>query len=260
MTAAFNVRTANLAAINSMTKYPSIPTYHKLDPRNGGLTEEPVRFEGMVIGTEKVDGCNARIILLPDGTYLIGSRENLLYAKGDLIGDQALGIVDALRPIADHIDSHVNVASGVEVLYVEVYGGRTTPASKQYTNTGKVGVRLFDSAVIPDAVDMLDWPTERIASWRDNGGQTFLHEEDLDETSAASGVEPVPCLFTMAAVDLPTDVEGMAKALTGWLPATTVGLDRDGGRPEGVVLRTFDRSVIAKARFQDYERTLRRRQ
>ena len=31
------------------------------------------------------------------------------------------------------------------------------------------------------------------------------------------------------------------------------------GAAEGIVLRTPDRSVIAKARFQDYERTLKRR-
>jgi hypothetical protein len=32
----FSVRTADLRALNSLTKYPSIPTYHALDPRNGG--------------------------------------------------------------------------------------------------------------------------------------------------------------------------------------------------------------------------------
>jgi hypothetical protein len=44
------------------------------------------------------------------------------------------------------------------------------------------------------------------------------------------------------------------------LPGTRVALDGGaGGRAEGVVLRTADRSVIAKARFQDYRRTLKRR-
>ena len=49
---AFNVRTADLKAINSMTKYPSIPTYHALDPRDGSLLEETIPFSGMVIGDE----------------------------------------------------------------------------------------------------------------------------------------------------------------------------------------------------------------
>lgn len=254
---AFDVRTANLAAINSLTKYPSIPTYHKLDPRNGTLLEEPVPFDGMVIGTEKIDGVNGRIVLLPDGTYLIGSRENLLYAQGDLIGDRSHGIVDALRPVADSIGSYNGHGGAIQVLYLEVYGGRKlTGASPQYTSTGQVGVRLFDAALIPDAVDMLDWPAERIAAWRDNGGQPFLNEDELDACAGSASVDTVPCLFAMNAVDLPTDVEGMAKALATWLPASTVGLDRDGGRAEGVVLRTFDRGTIAKVRFQNYERTL----
>ncbi|MCX4390586.1 hypothetical protein OG777_27200 [Micromonospora peucetia] len=37
-------------------------------------------------------------------------------------------------------------------------------------------------------------------------------------------------------------------------------MDRKMARAEGLVLRAADRSVIAKARFQDYERTLKRRE
>ncbi|WP_284706371.1 hypothetical protein [Micromonospora phytophila] len=38
-----------------------------------------------------------------------------------------------------------------------------------------------------------------------------------------------------------------------------MALDGAPGRSEGLVLRAADRSVIAKARFQDYERTIKRR-
>ncbi|WP_458689940.1 hypothetical protein [Nocardia tengchongensis] len=38
---------------------------------------------------------------LPDGSWLLGSREELLCAKGDLIGNPAQGIVAALREFAD---------------------------------------------------------------------------------------------------------------------------------------------------------------
>ncbi|MFI7515873.1 hypothetical protein ACIBVK_20520 [Micromonospora echinofusca] len=58
---------------------------------------------GPVTLTEKVDGTNARIVGLPGGAYLIGSREELLYARGDLIGNPALGIVDALRDVAERL-------------------------------------------------------------------------------------------------------------------------------------------------------------
>lgn len=81
---AFDVRAVDLGGLNSLTKYPSIPTYHSLDPSNGNLLDDRVGFTAPVIGTEKIDGTNARIISLPDGSYLLGSREELLYAKGDL--------------------------------------------------------------------------------------------------------------------------------------------------------------------------------
>jgi hypothetical protein len=52
----------------------------------------------------------------------------------------------------------------------------------------------------------------------------------------------------------------MHKFLTATLPGTLAALDEDaGGRAEGIVLRSEDRSVIAKARFQDYERALKHR-
>jgi hypothetical protein len=50
---AFALRDADLTALNSLTKYPSIPTYHTLDSADGGLLDETVPFTGAVIGTEK---------------------------------------------------------------------------------------------------------------------------------------------------------------------------------------------------------------
>jgi hypothetical protein len=255
----FKVRTANLKAINSMTKYPSIPTYHTLDPRNGGLLEEAVPFVGPVIGTEKIDGTNARIILLPDGTYLLGSREELLYGQGDLIGNPALGIVDALRPIADTllpIDR-----DHVVVYYLEVYGGKVTAASKQYTGGGtSVGSRLFDIAVVDDYTDLLRSDPGLVARWRDGGGQQFHGEAALSNAAGAAGLELTPRLFEMDATILPTAIDETKAFLDRQIPATLAALDGAGtGRAEGIVLRTPNRATIAKARFQDYERTLKRR-
>jgi hypothetical protein len=257
MDATFDVRTTDLNAINSLTKYPSIPTYHVLDPSNGDLLDEVTAFAGPVIGTEKVDGTNGRIIFLPDRTYLIGSREELLYARGDLIGNPALGIVDALRPIADRarVDS-----AAIVVLYLEVYGGKIGAASKRYTDSRNVGWRLFDVCVLDDHAEMLDWPPERISAWREAGGQLFLAEEDLQSTAAREGLELTPRLFTLAGEGLPTDLETTRAFLAEHCELTRVALDdTQPGQAEGVVLRTPDRAVIAKARFQDYDRTLRRR-
>jgi hypothetical protein len=255
----FDIRTADLRAINSLTQYPSIPTYHALDPRHGTLRDQTVAFTGQVIGTEKVDGTNARIIWVPDdGTWLLGSRAELLYARGDLIGNPAQGIVDALRGTAERLG--IEVTGAILVFYLEVYGGKTTPAAKHYTDDRSVGYRLFDVAQISDYEEVLSWPGERIAAWRDAGGQPYYTEKDLVTTSISEHLPLVPRLFTIDAADLPTDIAQMREFLDEHAPATRAALgEAPAGPAEGIVLRTTDRSVIAKARFQDYDRTLKRR-
>lgn len=255
----FDIRTTNLKALNSLTKYPSIPTYHELDPRNGGLLDEAIPFRGQVIGTEKVDGTNARIILLPDGTYLLGSREELLYAKGDLIGNPSQGIVASLKVEAERLTPLTAVVAAV-VFYLELFGGKVGGQAKQYSTAGSIGWRLFDVAYIGQLDERLSWTPERISSWRDSGGQNFAGERDLSNEAQATGFELTPRLFALDASELPTEIEKMHTFLGEQLPGTLVALDDSAkGAAEGIVLRTPDRSVIAKARFQDYERTLKRR-
>ncbi|GAA2676193.1 RNA ligase family protein [Actinoplanes palleronii] len=253
----FDLRSADLRALNSLTKYPSIPTYHELDPRNGGLTESVTAFPGPVLGTEKVDGTNSRLIMLPGGDYLIGSREELLLARGDLIGNPSQGIVAALRAVADALPDQQLPADTLRVYFLELYGGKIGAQAKQYSTRGAVGWRLFDVAEVPDLAERLTWPAERIAAWRDGGGQSFATEDALQ---AVTDFELTPRLFTVDGADLPADVAGMHAFLGERLPETLVALDDSGQRrAEGIVLRSPDRSVIAKARFQDYERTLKRR-
>ncbi|GHG23013.1 RNA ligase family protein [Streptomyces filamentosus] len=246
----------DLDALNSATKYPSILTYHQLDPRSGGLLETATAFSGDVILTEKIDGTNARIITLSGGDYFLGSREELLYARGDRVWNPKLGIVEALRPLAERLSAP---ADGIRVYYLEVYGGnKITAASKQYTGGTTLGHRLFDVAEIDAAT--LELPQARIASWRDSGGQYFHTEEELTETAAEEGIEMAPRLATVTASELPTGIDEMQAFLTHHLSKTLVALDSDaGGRPEGIVLRTPNRSVIVKARHQNYARTLQLR-
>jgi hypothetical protein len=67
-------------------------------------------------------------------------------------------------------------------------------------------------------------------------------------------------LFTLDAARLPTDLDRTNAFLAEWSPAIRVALDSSAGQPsEGIVLRTPDRWAIAKARFQYYARTLKRR-
>lgn len=88
-----------LAKLNSLTKYPSIPTYHALGDK-GRLTEQTnVQFgaDEAISVAEKIDGTNARVIILEDG-YIIGSREELLYSSTDLLHNPSQQIVETVLP------------------------------------------------------------------------------------------------------------------------------------------------------------------
>lgn len=260
MRSTFNVRDADLRTLNSLTKYPSIPTYHRLDTRDGTLHDDATAFPGEVIATEKVDGTSSRVILLPDGTYLIGSREELLHAQGDLVANPALGIVEQLRSVADGLCQSVGHDEElIRVFFLELYGGKIGAAAKQYTSDPtRFGWRLFDVAFIDGWAERSAWPAQRISAWRDSAGQPFLTEDELEQIAKASGLELTPRLFRCPGSELPTGLSETHALLRERLLETLVGLDQT-GRPEGMVFRTLTRSVIAKARFQDYERTLRRR-
>lgn len=176
-----NLRVLNLTSLNSATKYPSISTYHEID--RGILLDPTVLFDGEVVLTEKVDGTNARIVVFPNGDYVIGSRKELLYARGDLIANPALGIVDALRDLADHITAP---EAGIRVYFLEVYGSDVTKASGEYTGTKAVGYRLFDVVSIDPSV--LDLPDEAISTWRESGGQSFHTEQELTELAEQNAI------------------------------------------------------------------------
>lgn len=256
--------TADLARLNSATKYPSISTYHGMGDR-GKLTEDRIAFDGRVFVTEKVDGTNARIIVLPDGDYFIGSREELLYAKGDRIGNPALGIVEHLRPIADRVAAYIAsaLAGPIFVIYGEVYGGNVTSASRQYTGSKAVGFRVFDIMLMPqpELRELLAWELRHISLWREQGNQPFVSEFMLGELAAQFGLITVPRLDLLGrhdGADLPQNHADTLAWLREILPTSVAALDEDAGlRPEGVVIRSADRSTIAKIRYEDYERTLR---
>lgn len=252
----FNVREVDLERLNSMTKYPSIPTYHTLDPKNGRLLDEVVDFgpdKHLVYATEKVDGTNARIILLPDGTYLLGSREELLYAQGDLIEQPQLHIVATIKPIADRIIDLCD-PDRVLVIYGEVYGAGVGSNGRQYAQGKTTGFRVFDVASLANYRNVLSWDRSRIAGWRDNGGQAYLSTYGRDMLARSAKLELVPHLFTKYAGEMPKTHEEAVAMLTVHSMMTKAGLDNHGAA-EGIVLRSDDRTKIAKIRWEDYKRT-----
>ena len=251
-----NLHTLDLARLNSATKYPSIPTYHKLNPKNGSLTEEAIPFAGPVWLTEKVDGTNARIIAMPGNMYIIGSRAELLYGRGDLIRNPALGIVDALHEIAERVaDAHNRDA--IVTYYVEVFGGNVTKASSEYTGHHTVGFRLFDVAVLDEYEEVLAKDEAAISSWREDGGTTWLSEDDLRAEAERHALILTPRVGEVNL--LPSSIEETDAFLKAIIPTSHCLLDEEGGgKAEGLVVRTHDRLQIAKLRFDDYRRTIKR--
>jgi hypothetical protein len=254
----------DLAKLNSATKYPSILTYHEMGDRGRLQPNVQVPFpQGQdLYVTEKVDGTNARIVLLPESApiihhgprhWLIGSREELLTAQNDLVYAPDYGIVDALRPVAEALPLHPDM---IQVWYFEVFGGNL-PAAKQYTGDQKIAFRLFDEASI--LMSTLDMEIEKIASWRDHGGQMFKDQRAMTEllgrieVQADLVLQRVPPLADVPS--LPTSIEDTYEWLKDF-SQTRLDIGGGKGRSEGVVVRNSDRTAIAKLRFEDYERTL----
>lgn len=251
----------SLATLNSLTKYPSVPTYHPLGDKGVLQDEPPVQFHGTVDLTEKIDGTNARVIALPDGTVIVGSREELLHARGDLIHNAKLGIADTLLDLGV-----VEIATGLTgdsilVVYGEVYGHGIGPGKRYCGGTTRTGFRVFDVAYVP--VDHLTWEVEHAASWRQHGGQKWFSEVAIDSVARDLGVERVPGLGSVAVEKLPRGIEQTHTWLGTKVPESRAALRaRSGDRvaAEGIVLRGFDSDggrLLAKARFEDYVRTER---
>jgi hypothetical protein len=226
----------------------------------GILTDDLLIKSGEIyIMTEKVDGTNCRVIMFPDGTYFIGSREELLTFRDDVIWNPSQDIVENLKPMVQN-GRFGPYFGTLTVWYCELYGGKIGKGAKQYTSKREFGVRLFDVMQMPIDefnVRVSDAP-EVLASWRQNGGQRFLDEVDLHSAAEHGRVELTPRLKWGKQV--PTDHVGVLEMMRAMLQHTGVALDDDAhGRAEGLVLRTDDRSCIVKARFEDYERTLKKR-
>lgn len=234
-----------IAKLNSATKYPSIPTYHCLGDKGVLLDEVQVDFTERVIATEKIDGANSRLIVLPNG-WFIGSREEMLTYCSDVIYNPTLGIVDTIKRHMNYliglVASHLTDDT-IIVVYCETYG-KGIQDWKQYTSKDEKGLKVFDIAAIPR--DILAKPIEEISKWRDNGGQDFWKWGDWSS---------VPVIGE--GLELPTGIQETSGWLDNLIMETKASLDGTKGAPEGVVVRTPDRSKIAKIKFRDYQRTLK---
>lgn len=244
--------------LNSATKYPSVPTFHEMTDK-GLLTDKIADLgPGPFFLTEKIDGTNTRIIITPHG-YLIGSREQILYAQGDIIGDPALNIVNHVRPIAENIWSKRGcLDDSIVTIYGETYGGKVTAGSKQYTSNGTYGFRVFDLS--KQNINSIPSTLEDIAIHRDARGG-FADNLAIMDFCRETGIPRVHELGYEPNTDKLELSHDDAYTLLKWtLPQTFSALDSNAGKKaEGVVISNRDRTKIAKLRFDDYERVLMRK-
>lgn len=131
---------------NSLTKYPSIPTYHKME--KGKLSNElsvPNLNQMEKEVTEKIDGTNIRILILDDD-YVIGSREEFMYARGDRV------VPTKEKRKMEHLIRQAEWILGYEKLkphtlyciYGELYGSKILKSWHKYTKHDVYGFRVFD--------------------------------------------------------------------------------------------------------------------
>lgn len=269
--------------LNSLTKYPSILTYHELGTK-GGLKEglvEGKSFAGQeVYITEKVDGTNGRIVFVTNDKgevidYLLGSRENLLYAKGDRVENPSLNIVSTMKYYADIlcvVPEQELLPNHIYALYGEVYGGNCN-GFKNYTSRGTWGVRFFDVWAMPlnEAYRIVEEKEiAAISIWREHNGQPFFSVGEFAFllATASFGNTPyeiitpnnyifqkVPYIKAISGSEIPEDLKGAYEFLKEFALSGAVLEPEAAAKSEGVVIRTADRKLIRKLRFDDYRKT-----
>lgn len=251
--------------VNSLTKYPSIATYHKLQPDGYTLFNEiNVHFGSMgAYASEKLNGTNTRLIFYKD-SYVIGSREQLLYINSDLFYRNDETIVENVKSIADkilvqRIDNGLNHKDNIVIVYGELFGGKIGNYAKNYGKS--VEFRVFDVVEIDNVKKKLKQPIENISHKREHEkdgqiiyGHDFLNMKKLQDFCNYFDLHSVPTISFYRPDDIAKCLESMKKVL----PKTNCALDATAQlKPEGIVVRNFEGDIRAKLRFENYYKTLR---
>jgi hypothetical protein len=247
--------------LNTLTKYLSILTYHELGD-NGVLNDifsENCIFpdKEICIISEKIDGTNTRIISYNDD-FIIGSREQLLYAKNDRFADPAQNIVKAVKDIAYKINNYLGKDNMFHVVFGETYGGAVTSGSKNYTTDKTLGFRVFDKLSFTDSelMELMKKDIRMISEEREKLCYQFYEISKLKEFCQSVNIMTVEYIDHIIGSKMPRSL----KETFDWLQQyrKSVSGINNNGNSEGVVVRTQDRKIIRKLRFEDYERTRRK--
>jgi hypothetical protein len=252
-----------LRTLNSMTKYPSIETYHPLGDK-GILQPGAAFFSGSTVVTEKIDGTNFRIILLDDG-YFTGSREELLHYGTDVIFNPAQGIVEVVDSVADTMwgqwyEENTD-REALTIVYGEVFGGKASKSSKQYTGEGTWDYRIFDVVHYEgdQHLEVASWPVDKISAWRESGGLPFYTWHHTQNFCNRFQLEMVPVFGYLDAIKLPRTIEDTYFWMVqNGFDSSEALIDPLGkGEAEGVVIREAAGTLKRKLRFEDYTRSIK---
>ena len=245
----------DLKKINTLFKYPSIETYHHLDPKGkyiiNKLTASNVLFSELEI-SEKIDGMNIRIIMYKND-YIIGSRNNLIHYSDHSQVDRYGYIIE--EKINNYLQSYKD---DVTVIFGELFGAEIQNGKSRYAD-GKLkqyDFRIFDAYSInyDQLNELLSQSIDKLSSWREHNNQPWYTSEQLNQL-ATIVVPRVP--FIKVVDSMPIDAnetyEWLKEFKDSHVCQTSEGTTKLFKRAEGVVIRNKDRSYIKKLRIDEYE-------
>lgn len=251
--------------LNTMTRYPSILTYHELN--KGGVRDaltKPEEFpkSGAIIATEKVDGTNYRIVSTGDD-FFIGSRERFAFAYGDRICTD--NTARAVMPDASMLSGELDAWGHLTVVFGEVYGWKIQKPRYNWQDDKSRDFALFDVWQMPldEAEEILAMPIDKISAWREAGKQPWFAFNQLDDAIDEMFADPVPIRKICSVDMLPKGAEEARNWLDQFKYSRAVFDESEEpngmyGKAEGVVIRTPDRKWIRKLRFEDYAKGARK--
>lgn len=261
----------DLLNLNSITKYPSIPTYHKVSGRHilDDNAETQLGHDIYHI-TEKLDGINIRIIVKPGEDFFIGTRQELVYANGDRIYNDRLGIIKTVKHIGHQLMQLDKSAFEDNTCYVVVYGeligGKVHKNSKQYTKDKEtLSFMAFDMAMLDDEYlyesDLqLDLGPDARSAFREANyrKRCFVQQHVMMDACYQLGIGVVPNKGTVLKDNMPSTVAESKKWLIDRTKFGTMALlDGTGeGNAEGLIISDPRNQEAFKLRVQDYRRNI----
>jgi hypothetical protein len=243
--------------LNALTRYPVVPTYHVPGAQNCPTGRVKVSFaqEPDLIFSEKIAGHSIRIILTSQG-YFVGNKTEILAWNEDIATLPTNPILEGMQENANNFHQmYAPKGEGVKVLFGVFFGGSSHPHSRQYTG----GDSQLNSFRLSDAFNLspeefsnlLSQSPEQIGEWRENNQQPFFSEAAL----LGLGIPVNPRLLGNHPPINPTATHTWMKQI---LPKSKASLNyQAAGKPNGILIRTPNRSKIAKLSFAEYEKLLK---